>query len=77
VEPADGYTFLYVNGNSKHLLGSDSFVNKGIISAVKGIHFVSDRMTYINVRGCWCDIVVNVHDSAENKSEITKSKEAC
>jgi hypothetical protein len=37
-------------------------VHKRIISAVKRIEFVSDRMSYIILRGRWCDIIVlNVH----------------
>jgi hypothetical protein len=34
------------------------FVHKRIISAVKRVEFVSDRMLYIIVRGRWCDIIV-------------------
>jgi hypothetical protein len=37
-------------------------VHKRIISAVKRIVFVSDRMSYITLRGCWCLItVLNIH----------------
>jgi hypothetical protein len=38
------------------------FVHKRIISAVKRVEFVSDRMSYRILRGRWCHIVVlNVH----------------
>jgi hypothetical protein len=30
------------------------FVHKGIISAVKRVEFMSDRMSYIVLRGRWC-----------------------
>jgi hypothetical protein len=44
------------------------FVRKGIISAVKRVEFVSDRMSYILLRGRWCDIIVlNVYAPTENK----------
>jgi hypothetical protein len=32
----------------------DFFVYKRIISAVKRVEFVSDRMSYIILRGRWC-----------------------
>jgi hypothetical protein len=40
-----------------------------MISAVKRVEFVSDRMAYIILRGCWCHIIVlKVHASkTENK----------
>jgi hypothetical protein len=39
-----------------------------IISAFKRTKFVSDRMPYIILRGCWCDIIVpDVHAPTENK----------
>jgi hypothetical protein len=34
------------------------FVHKRIISAVKRVEFVSGRMSYIILRGRWCDIIV-------------------
>jgi hypothetical protein len=58
IEPAGDYTFFYGNGNADHHLGTGFFVNKSIISAVERVEFVSDRMTYIKLRGRWCDIIV-------------------
>jgi hypothetical protein len=46
-EAAGEYTFLYNKGNEDHEFGTDFFVHKRIISAVKRIEFVSDRMPYI------------------------------
>jgi hypothetical protein len=41
-------------------------VRKRIISAVKRIESVSDRMSYIILRGRWCHIIVlNVHAPTE------------
>jgi hypothetical protein len=35
--------------------------------------FVSDRLSYKILRGCWCDIIVlNVHAPTEDKSDVTK-----
>jgi hypothetical protein len=44
-------------------------VHKRIISAVKGVEFVSDRMSYITLRGRWYHIIVlNVHAPTEDKT---------
>jgi hypothetical protein len=45
-------------------------VLKRIISAVKRVEFVSDRMSYITLRGRWCHVIVlNVHVPTEDKAE--------
>jgi hypothetical protein len=42
----------------------------GIISAVKRVEFISDRLT---LKGCWCDITfLNVHASTEDISDDMK-----
>jgi hypothetical protein len=48
------------------------FVHKKIISAVKRVEFVSDRMSYIILRGRWCHIVLNIHDPTEDKTDDVK-----
>jgi hypothetical protein len=48
-------------------------VRKRIISAVKRVEFVSDRMPYIILRGPWCHIIVlNVHAPTEDKTDDVK-----
>jgi hypothetical protein len=55
-EPVGKYTYFYGKGNTNRELGTGFFVHKRIISAVKREEFVSDRMSYIILRRCWCDI---------------------
>jgi hypothetical protein len=48
-------------------------VHKRIISAVKRVEFVSDRMSYIILRGRWCHIIVlNVHAPTDDKIDVVK-----
>ena len=45
-----------------------------IVSAVKIVQSVSDRMSYIVLRGRWCNIIVwNVHAPSEEKVMIRKT----
>jgi hypothetical protein len=60
-------------GNEDHQLGTDLFVHKRIISAVRRVKFVSDRMSYIILRGRWCNIiVVNVHAPCGDTRNVIK-----
>jgi hypothetical protein len=48
-------------------------VHKRIISVVKRVEFVSDRMSYIILRGRWCHIIVpNVLAPTEDKTDDLK-----
>ena len=49
------------------------FVHQRIASAAKTVEFVSDRVSYIVLRGRWCNIIVlNVHAPSEEKSDEAK-----
>ena len=59
---AGDYNFFCGKGNENHQLETEFFLHHRIVSAVKSVEFVSDRMSYIVLRGCWCNIIVlNVH----------------
>jgi hypothetical protein len=49
------------------------FVHNRIIAAVKRVEFVTDRMSYITLKGRWCDIIVlDVHAATEDKDDVMK-----
>ena len=51
------------------------FVHQRIASAVKRVEFVCGRISYIVLRGRWCNIIVlNVHAPSEEKSDNSKDR---
>jgi exonuclease III len=52
-ERAEDYTFFYGQGNGDHQLGTEFFVHKRNLSGARRVEFISDRMSYIILRGRW------------------------
>jgi hypothetical protein len=43
------------------------------VSAVKRVGLISDRMSHMILRGCWCDIIfLNIHTPTEDKIDDLK-----
>ena len=54
-------------------MGTGFFVHHRITSAVKGVEFVSDRVSHIILSGHWYNIIVlNVHAPTEEKNDNSK-----
>jgi exonuclease III len=73
-EPSGEYIFFYGKGNENHELGTGIFVHKRIMTADKMVEFISDRMSYIILRGRWCDIILSVHAPTEDKIDDIKDR---
>jgi hypothetical protein len=74
-KPAGEYTFFYGKGNRNHELGTGFFIHKRILLAANKVEFVSDRMSYMILRGRWCNIIVlNVHARTEDKIDDIKDR---
>jgi hypothetical protein len=63
------YTFLR-RGEWGSSVRDRFFVHKRTVSTVRRVEFISDRMSYIILRGPWCNIIVlNVHAPCKDKGD--------
>jgi hypothetical protein len=57
-------------GNEDYQLGTGFVVHKEIISAVRRVEFIGERMSYTKLRDPWCNITaLNVHAPCQKKSD--------
>jgi len=62
--------FFYEKGKENNKLRTGFFVHNRIVSAVNRVEFVSDRISYLALRGRWCNFVLlNEQDSTKEKRE--------
>ena len=65
--------FFYGKENGNNQLGTGFLVRQKRVLGVKGVDFVSDRMTGKVLRGRWCNIIVlNAHTPNNDKSDDSK-----
>jgi hypothetical protein len=62
--------FFYGKGSENIELGTEFFVYKRIISAAYTAELVSDRVCYTFPRCRWYDVVLNVHASREDITDV-------
>jgi len=66
--------YILLKRKRKSLIKNRIFLHHRILSAVKTVEFVSDRMAYIVLRGRWCNIVVlNTHATSEELDQVFQS----
>ena len=63
------YLFFYGKGNENRQLGTGFILHRRIVPAVQKVKFVSDRMSYIRLKGRWSNtVVLNVHARTAEKT---------
>jgi hypothetical protein len=68
-----GSIFFYMAKGRKSSIWNRIFVHQRIVSAIKTLEFVSHRMSYIVLRGRWCNIIaLNAHAPTEENDDGSK-----
>ena len=70
---AEDYNFFLCKRNENHQFGKIFFVYHKRVLRDKTVEYAGGRMSYIDLRGRWCNIIVlNVHAPSEEKSDDSK-----
>ena len=64
---------FFMGDGTKIINCKESFLQHRILSAVRRVEFVSDRVSYRVLRGRWSNIFLNVHASSEKKGDDLKT----
>jgi hypothetical protein len=73
-ERAEDYTFSCGEGSGDNKLGTGFSVYKRKISVDRRQKFINDRISYIILRGRWCNIIfLNVRAPFEGKSDVVET----
>jgi hypothetical protein len=68
-----GYYNFSMENERKSSIQNRTFCRR--VSVVNRAQFVTDRVSYIVVRGRWCDVIVlNVHARTQEKSDYSKDR---
>jgi hypothetical protein len=68
-ERAENY-FFSGQENKSHKIGIGLFVHQRVVTVVKGVEFVGERLKYIVLTGCRRDIIfLNRHAQTEVKGD--------
>jgi len=67
--------YILLKRKRKSSIRTRIFLHHRILSAVNTVEFVSDRVSYIVLRGRWCNVIVlNVYATSEEKSDDSKHR---
>ena len=66
---------LIYKGNENNQLRTGVYAHTGLISAVTRVEFVSERVSYIVLRGRWCNIIA-LNMAAPTEEKCDESKES-
>jgi len=60
--------FSKKSGKANHQIGTGFFLHNTIISSVKRVELITDRLSCVTEIGHWSGIVLNVHALSEDES---------